>query len=80
LSSLGWLYDQKEKNRDVSLAFCRQSVEIAPDNGLFRQRLGRLYMKRDFPEEALKEFKKADKLNCESCHYIQMIQSGKYKE
>ena len=80
LSSLGWLYDQKDKNRDVSLAFCRQSVEIAPDNGLFRQRLGRLYMKRDLPEDALKEFKKAEKLNCESCHYIQMIQSGKYKE
>lgn len=80
LSSLGWLYDQKDRDRDVSLAFCRQSVEIDPDNGLFRQRLGRLYMKRDLPEEALKEFKKAEKLSCESCHYIQMIQSGKYKE
>ncbi len=80
LSSLGWLYDQKDKNSDVSLAFSRQSVEIAPDNGLFRQRLGRLYMKRDLPKEALKEFKKAEKLSCESCHYIQMIESGKYKE
>ncbi len=80
LSSLGWLYDQKDKNRDVSLAFCRQSVEIDPNNGLFRQRLGRLYMKRDLPEEALKEFKKAEKLGCESCQYIQMIQLGKYKE
>lgn len=80
LSSLGWLYDQKDRDRDVSLAFCRQSVEIDPDNGLFRQRLGRLYMKRDLPEEALREFKKAEKLSCESCHYIQMIQSGKYKE
>jgi len=80
LSSLGWLYDQKDKNRDVSLAYCQQSVKIDPDNGLFRQRLGRLYMKRDLPEEALKEFKKAEKLSCESCHYIQMIESGKYKE
>jgi tetratricopeptide (TPR) repeat protein len=80
LSSLGWLYDQKDKNRDVSLAFSRQSVEIAPDNGLFRQRLGRLYMKRDLPKEALREFKKAEKLNGESCRYIQMIESGNYKE
>lgn len=80
LSALGWLYEQKGKNRDVSLAFCRQSVDIDPDNGLFRQRLGRLYMKRDLPEEALKEFKKAEKLSCESCQYIEMIQSGKYKE
>jgi len=80
LSSLGWLYDQKGKNCDVALAFCRQSVEIDPDNGLFRQRLGRLYMKRDLLKEALKEFKKAEKLNCESCNYIQMIESGDYKE
>ncbi|RPH48163.1 MAG: tetratricopeptide repeat protein [Desulfobacteraceae bacterium] len=80
LSSLGWLYNQKDKNRDVALAFCRQSVEIDPGNGLFRQRLGRLYMKLGLPEEALRELKKAEKLNCESCHYIQMIQSGKYEE
>lgn len=80
LSALGLLYDEKDKNMDVALAYCRQSVEIDPGNGLFRQRLGRLYMKRDLLKEAVREFKKAEKLSCESCHYIQMIESGSYKK
>lgn len=80
LSALGLLYDEKDKNMDVALAYCRQSVEIDPGNGLFRQRLGRLYMKRDLLKEAVREFKKAEKLSCESCHYIQMIESGNYKK
>lgn len=77
LSSLGWLYEMENKNSDVSFAFCSQSVEIDTDNGLFRQRLGRLYLKQNLFKEALSEFEKAEKLGCESGMYIDIIRNGK---
>nr|CBX30696.1 hypothetical protein N47_E42080 [uncultured Desulfobacterium sp.] len=77
LSSLGWLYEKENKNSDISFAFCKQSVEINPDNGLFRLRLGRLYLKRNLYKEALLELEKAEKLGCESGMYIKMARNGK---
>ncbi|MBU1052559.1 MAG: tetratricopeptide repeat protein [Proteobacteria bacterium] len=77
LSSLGWLYEMENKNSDVSFAFCSQSVEIEPDNGLFRQRLGRLYQKKNLVKEALSEFVKAEQLGCESRMYIKSIKKSK---
>lgn len=77
LSSLGWIYETENKNSDVSIAFCTQSVEIDPDNGLFRQRLGRLYLKQNLFREALSEFVKAEKLGCESKMYIKMARKNK---
>jgi tetratricopeptide (TPR) repeat protein len=80
LSALGWLYEDKGKNRDVALAFCRQSTEIDPDNGLFRLRLGRLYIKRGLGEDAAKEFKKARKLGCDTGDSMDMKETGKEKK
>ncbi|MBU0545422.1 MAG: tetratricopeptide repeat protein [Proteobacteria bacterium] len=75
LSSLGLLYEQKGKNHDISLTFCRQSVEISPENGLFRQRLGRIYHKHGLLGDAMKEFEKAEELGCESGQYIDNIRA-----
>ena len=71
LSGLGWLYNAQRKNPEIAALFCRQSVEIAPDNGLFRQRLGRLYLDEDRFHDALSELNKAAELGCDSSKYIE---------
>lgn len=76
LSGLGWLYSAQGKNPEIATLFCKQSVEIAPDNGLFRQRLGRLYLNEDRLQDALKEFQKATELGCDVTDYIDQIQIG----
>ncbi len=65
LSALGVLYDDKGENPDICITFCRQSVILAPENGLFRQRLGALYQKHDQLERALAEYEKAAALGCD---------------
>ncbi len=70
LSALGYLYEKKKKNADIALMFCRQATQIDPHNGLFRHRLGRLYLNRDQIKEALDEFQKAQELGHKSDEYI----------
>ena len=62
LSGLGRCYELKNENLDIALAFCRQSVEITPDNGRFHMRLGRLLKKTGQFDKALEAFKKAASL------------------
>lgn len=59
LSALGTLYDQKGENPEICLTFCRQSVALCPDIGLYRWRLARLYQKYNQMEAALAEFEAA---------------------
>jgi tetratricopeptide (TPR) repeat protein len=73
LSGLGWLYNAQGKNLEIATLFCRQSVEIAPDNGLYRQRLGQLYLNEDRFQEALSEFNKATELGCDSAEFIEKV-------
>ena len=80
LSALGCLYDLRGENPDIALSFCRHSVEIAPENGLFRQRLGRVYLHSGLLDEALTEFQTADRLGCASGEYIQRIHSVQKRE
>ncbi len=70
LSALGYLYEIQEKNADIALMFCRQGIELDPENGLFRHRLGRLYLNRNRVEEALDEFQQAQELGYKSDEYI----------
>ncbi len=70
LSALGYSYEIQGKNADIALMFCRQAIETSPDNGLFRHRLGRLYLNRKLVEEALEEFQKAQELGYKSDEYI----------
>lgn len=67
LSSLGLLYDCKGENQEICLTFCRQSVHLSPGNGLYRKRLGDLYLKYDQPEQALDEYEKAAALGQDCC-------------
>ena len=71
LSALGYLLDVQGESIEISTIFCQQSVEISPDNGLFRHRLGQLYLKQNQLEDALKEFKRADDLGCDSTEFIE---------
>jgi len=73
LSTLGYLFDIKDENAEIATIFCRQSVEISPDNGLFRHRLGRLYFKQNQYEDAMKEFQKANDLGCDSIEFIDKL-------
>ncbi len=70
LSALGFLYEMQGKNADIALMFCCQGTEMAPGNGLFRQRLGRLYLNRNLTEKALAEFEKARELGYDADDYI----------
>ncbi|MDY6790732.1 MAG: tetratricopeptide repeat protein [Thermodesulfobacteriota bacterium] len=75
LSALGVLFDAQGENLDISTLFCRQSVEISPENGLFRYRLGKLYQKANKIEAALKEFEAAKKLGYDAMQEIKQIQN-----
>jgi tetratricopeptide (TPR) repeat protein len=73
LSGLGWLYNAQGKNPEIATLLCKQSVEIAPDNGMFRHRLGRIYLSEDRLQEALDQFEKADQLGYNSSEYIERV-------
>ena len=73
LSTLGYLFEIKDEDAEIATIFCRQSVEISPDNGLFRHRLGRLYFKQNQYEDAMKEFQKANDLGCDSIEFIDKL-------
>lgn len=74
LSALGSLYDVKGENPEICVTFCRQSVAISPDNGLYRLRLARLYHKHNQLERALAEYESATALGCDASHQIADIQ------
>ena len=73
LSALGYLFDIKDEDSEIATIFCRQSVEISPENGLFRQRLGKLYFKQKQYKDAMKEFQKANDLGCDSTKFIDKL-------
>lgn len=61
LSALGCLFDKKNENPEITIIFCQQSVDLAPENSLYRLRLGQLYLKQGMLQEALEAFKAADR-------------------
>jgi len=73
LSAMGFLMSEVGENPEISTTFCRHSIEIAPDNGLFRHRLGRLYLKQGKLETALHEFHAAQELGHPSLAEIEKI-------
>ncbi len=74
LSNIGYLFEITGENPDIALVFCEQSVDISPEEGLFRHRLGRLYFKQNRLQEALKEFELARDLGHDSSEFIEKIQ------
>ncbi len=77
LSALGSLYDTQSINPEIARVYCCQSVEVAPQNGLFRHRLGQLYFKAKEFDLALEQFRKANGLGVDSVDYIQKCESAK---
>ncbi len=73
LSALGYLFDLVGENPEITTILCQQSIDIAPENGLFRHRLGNLYLKRNQLEDALEQFQKAHDLDHDSKDIIDKI-------
>ena len=74
LSILGWLYVKRGESLDVASVLCEQSVQIDPDNGLFRHRLGRVYLEQGRMDTALAEFELAAALGHDSRRKIEETQ------
>ena len=74
LSALGCLFETQGENSEITLMFCRESVGLAPDNALFRYRLGRLYSNQNHLDEALSEFQQAQKLGYDCRDDIKAIE------
>ncbi|MFH0728500.1 MAG: tetratricopeptide repeat protein [Pseudomonadota bacterium] len=75
LSALGLLYEDKGENPEITSLFCEKSVEISPLEGIYRHRLGELYLKQGRLEDALKAFQSAAELGHDSSRYIEEIQN-----
>ncbi|MFZ3048573.1 MAG: tetratricopeptide repeat protein [Desulfatirhabdiaceae bacterium] len=73
LSTLGHLYDLAGEDSEIALVFCSKSVEISPQNGLYRYRLGRIHLGQNKLDEALKEFRLASQLGYDASAWIQQI-------
>ena len=75
MSALGCLFDDQGENPEITLMFCRESVGLSPENGLFRYRLGQLYFKQNRFDDALKEYEKAKKFGYDAARDIQEIKN-----
>ncbi len=75
ISALGRIFDLQGENIEIATLFCKHSVSISPDNGLYRYRLAKLYLKQNCLNDALREFVKATKLGYDALEYIEQIQN-----
>ncbi|MBI5581184.1 MAG: tetratricopeptide repeat protein [Deltaproteobacteria bacterium] len=73
LSALGCLFDGKAENPDISLMFCRESVKLAPENPLFRHRLGALCLKQNRLADALEHLEAAARLGRDTAGDIRRV-------
>lgn len=60
LSALGCLYDANNENPDICRTFLEQSIALAPENGLFHNRLGQWHEKHEQFEEAMAAYQQAN--------------------
>jgi tetratricopeptide (TPR) repeat protein len=75
LSALGCLFDKQGENPEITIIFCQQSVDLAPDNGLYRRRLGQLYLKQGLLAEALEAFKAADRCGTDTTDLVAEVRN-----
>lgn len=66
LSNLGYLYGVLGENMEIAIVLGRESTSIDPNNGLYRYRLGKLYLQSKDYENALEQLKLAAELG-EDC-------------
>ncbi len=70
MSALGCLFEAQGENPEITLVFCRESVGLAPENALFRYRLGLQFFRQNRLTEALQEFRKAQELGYDATEDI----------
>lgn len=75
LSAMGQLFYEQGENLEIALTFCRHSVDLAPDNGLFHFRLGCLYETAGRLSEALDAYIQAADRGYDAGNRIEAIQS-----
>jgi tetratricopeptide (TPR) repeat protein len=75
LSGLGWLYNRMGKNHEIALLFCRHSVDLSPAHGLYRYRLGKLYLKENRLDEARRQFEKAVALGHDATGELESVRN-----
>lgn len=73
LSALGLLYGEKGENPDIATLFCQKSIDISPDNGMFRSHLGRLHLQYGRLQEALGAFEEASERGWDATADIEKI-------
>jgi len=66
LSALGYLYGALGENLEIAIVLCRESTRIDPNKGLYRYRLGKLYLQSEDYENAAEQLKMAAKLGEDS--------------
>lgn len=71
LSILGRLYARRGESLGVASALCEQSVRLSPDEGVFRHRLGTVYLNQGRLDHALAEFELAVALGHDSRQQIE---------
>jgi tetratricopeptide (TPR) repeat protein len=76
LSDLGHVYGVLGENIEIAIVLCRESTKIDPDNGLYRYRLGKLYLQSKDYENALEQFKVAADLGEDCGELIRDIVNG----
>lgn len=74
LSKLGRLYVKRGESLDVAAVFCEQSVQISPENGLFRYHLGCVYLEQGHLARALEAFELAARLGHDCRSIIEQTQ------
>ena len=74
LSLLGRLYSERGESLDVASVLCEQSVRLSPDNGLFRHRLGHVFLNQGKLNHALAEFEIAAAMGHDSQPQIEETQ------
>jgi tetratricopeptide (TPR) repeat protein len=75
LSALGDLYLKRDKNLEIALVYCQQSVALLPDNGLLHYRLGQAYERHNQNEDALGAYAKAAKLGYDADAAIKALEN-----
>ncbi|CAB5098065.1 hypothetical protein D3OALGA1CA_1240 [Olavius algarvensis associated proteobacterium Delta 3] len=73
LSGIGYLFHEMGENPEIAEIFCRQSVAIEPDNGMYRHRLAQVLLRQNLPLEALDQFRKASALGSSCRQQIEML-------